>query len=127
VIGFGVITTSQLALGMWLVALAAGKSKTESWNRKSYSHSGHSGASSCVGQPLPPVPYDAYRLCIFVRHRTLEVVYTSISLFYGARNITWGSGQMPFISTDPAGDIYSRFPRVLVDDVLGVKMGGGET
>jgi len=59
VTGFVVITTSQLALGMCLVALAAGKS-----------------------QPLPPIPYDAYHLCIFVRHRTLEVAYTSISLFF---------------------------------------------
>jgi len=59
-VSFAVITASQLVLGMWLVVLAARK-----------------GA-----QPLPPIPFDAYRLCVFVRHRNLEVAYTSISLFY---------------------------------------------
>ena len=49
-----------------------------------------------AGQPLPPIPYDAYHLCIFVRHRTIEVAYTSISLFYGAyeRYHRFGSGDV---------------------------------
>ena len=32
---------------------------------------------------LPPIPLDAYHLCAFVRYRTPEVVYTSISLLFG--------------------------------------------
>ncbi|KAF9790730.1 hypothetical protein BJ322DRAFT_409972 [Thelephora terrestris] len=59
-IGFAIITLSQLVLGIVLVVFAA-----------------RAGA-----QPLPPIPLDAYRLCLFVRHRTLEVVYTGISLLY---------------------------------------------
>ncbi|KAF9644192.1 hypothetical protein BDM02DRAFT_3190826 [Thelephora ganbajun] len=58
--GFAVITASQLALGLYLVTFAA--------KRK--------------GQALPPIPFDAYRLCIFIRHRTLEIAYTSVSLLY---------------------------------------------
>ena len=36
-----------------------------------------------VAQVLPPIPLDAYRLCTFVQHRTLEIVCTSISLLFG--------------------------------------------
>ncbi|KAF9790731.1 hypothetical protein BJ322DRAFT_1104380 [Thelephora terrestris] len=59
-IGFAIITLSQLVLGIVVVVFAA-----------------KGGV-----QPLPPIPLDAYRLCLFVRHRTLEVVYTGISLLY---------------------------------------------
>ncbi|KAF9790805.1 hypothetical protein BJ322DRAFT_1170204 [Thelephora terrestris] len=59
-IGFAIITLSQLVLGIVLVVFAA-----------------RAGA-----QTIPPIPLDAYRLCVFVRHRTLEVVYTGISLLY---------------------------------------------
>jgi hypothetical protein len=38
-----------------------------------------------VAQPLPPLPYDAYHLCIFSRHKVLEVVLTGISLLYGEK------------------------------------------
>ncbi|KAF9789643.1 hypothetical protein BJ322DRAFT_1178306 [Thelephora terrestris] len=58
--GFAIITISQAALGICTVVLAAEK-----------------GA-----QTLPPIPFDAYRLCVFIQHRTLEIVYTGISLFY---------------------------------------------
>jgi len=59
-IGFAVITLSQFVLGMWLTGLAA---------REGALH-------------LPPIPLDAYHLCVFFRRRTLEVAYTSISLHY---------------------------------------------
>ena len=36
-----------------------------------------------AAQSLPPIPIDAYHLCIVPRHRRLETVYTSISLAYG--------------------------------------------
>jgi len=60
VIGFAAITASQLVLGICLVDFAV-----------------RSGA-----QTPPPIPLDAYRLCVFVRHRKIEVAYTSISLLY---------------------------------------------
>lgn len=41
-----------------------------------------------VAQTLPPIPLDAYNLCAFVRHRALEVAYTSISLLYGACDLS---------------------------------------
>ena len=54
----------------------------------------------CIGQPLPPIPYDAYHLCIFVRHRALEIAYTSISLFYGAWTLFRVSARWhPFLLT----------------------------
>lgn len=53
------ITASQFALGMWTVIL-----------------------NGMGAQPLPPIPIDAYHLCIVPRHRTMETAYTSISLLY---------------------------------------------
>jgi len=58
--GFAIITTCQLVLGVWMVTLA-----------------GIKGA-----QPQPPIPLDEYHLCVFRQPRSLEVAYTSISLFY---------------------------------------------
>jgi len=31
---------------------------------------------------MPPIPLDAFRLCVFARHRPIEIGYTSISLFF---------------------------------------------
>jgi hypothetical protein len=80
-----IITVSQLVLGMLMVVLAAkkgGKAVLCPWIRRAvFIH------SAFIAQVLPPLPFDAYRLCIFVRHRHLEVVYTTISLCYG----TWES------------------------------------
>ena len=44
----------------------------------------HRHDRACIAQAIPRIPFDAYHLCIFVRHRTLELVFTSISLVYGA-------------------------------------------
>lgn len=60
VCGFSVITVAQLAIGIWMTVLAALK-----------------GA-----EVIPVIPEDAYHLCIFIRHRTLEIAFTSVSLFY---------------------------------------------
>lgn len=38
-----------------------------------------------VAQVLPPIPLDAFRLCIFTHHRTLEIVFTSLSLLFGTQ------------------------------------------
>jgi len=59
-IWFAIITASEFVLGAWVMVLA-----------------GRKGA-----QKFPSIPFDAYHLCIFVRHRKLEVAVTSISLFY---------------------------------------------
>jgi len=59
-IAFATITISQLALGIRITVVAA-----------------REGA-----QILPPLPFDAYHLCVFVRHRPVEIAYTSISICY---------------------------------------------
>lgn len=80
-VGFAVITIAQLGLGICLVTFAARSGGTADLSyRKGRSHSDR------AAQPIPPIPVDAYRLCVFVRHRALEVAYTSISLFYGDYN-----------------------------------------
>jgi hypothetical protein len=38
-----------------------------------------------IAQPLPQIPLDAYHLCVFFRHRNLELAYTSLSIIYGTR------------------------------------------
>lgn len=41
----------------------------------------------CAAEPLPIIPDDAYHACIFVRHRTLEIAFTAISLLYGVSDL----------------------------------------
>lgn len=60
VVGFSVITATQFGLGIWMLVAAALK-----------------GA-----EVIPPIPLDAYHLCIFIRHRKLEIGFTGISLLY---------------------------------------------
>ena len=36
-----------------------------------------------IAQALPPIPFEAYHLCLFVRNRNLDLAFTSISVFYG--------------------------------------------
>ncbi|KAF9789637.1 hypothetical protein BJ322DRAFT_1178256 [Thelephora terrestris] len=57
---FLALTASQFALGVCMVTLGAREG----------------------GQPLPQIPLDAYHLCVFNRHRNIEVAYTSLSLVY---------------------------------------------
>ena len=89
-VGFATITISQAGLGICTVVLAARKGgKTSS--STGYAVPGQSANvlrhdRPCAAQALPPIPFDAYRLCVFVQHRTLEIVYTGISLLYGARD-----------------------------------------
>ena len=35
-------------------------------------------------QEFPPIHFTAYQLCVFTRHRKVEIAYTAISLFYGS-------------------------------------------
>ena len=78
-IAFATITIAQLALGMRIVVVAAWEGgELCRWFRKfAFFHSGR------AAQAFPPLPFDAYHLCVFVRHRPLEIAYTSISLCYG--------------------------------------------
>lgn len=57
---FTFITISQFTFGIYILAQAANE-----------------GA-----ERLPPIPLDAYRQCVFVPHRTLEIAYTGISLSF---------------------------------------------
>ena len=36
-----------------------------------------------VAEPLPPIPLDAYHLCVFVPQRALEIAYVGASLCFG--------------------------------------------
>ena len=120
-IGFGVITASQLALGMCLVTLAAGKSKYNPYSQK-----------SCTSLRVrrPTTPTDTPRCISFVCIRPTQNaggrIYKPIPLLRYA-NIIQGSNRVVFISTDSAGDVCTRLSRVLVDDVPGVEVGSGKT
>ncbi|KAF9789668.1 hypothetical protein BJ322DRAFT_550952 [Thelephora terrestris] len=57
---FSGVTIPQLALGIYLTYLGA----------------------TNPAVVLPPIPLDAFRLCVFARHRPIEIGYTSISLFF---------------------------------------------
>ena len=89
-LGFASITATQLALGVCMTTLAArrgGKATSLVPDRETlliWSAYSLCSAGARVAQPLPAIPLDAYHLCVFYRHRALEVAYTSISLFYGA-------------------------------------------
>ena len=78
--GFAIITTSQLALGLYVMTVTAKTGgKTQPLTPEDLSPS-----KIYVAQTVPPIPLDAFRICTFVPHRTLEIAYTSISLLYGA-------------------------------------------
>ncbi|KAF9644217.1 hypothetical protein BDM02DRAFT_3263685 [Thelephora ganbajun] len=57
---FGVITMSQFTIGLYSSVVMATQGALQ----------------------FPPIPLDAYRICIFVRHRPLEIGFTTISLLY---------------------------------------------
>ena len=42
--------------------------------------------NSRVALKLPPIPFDAYNLCGFPRHRALEIASAGVALLYGAQN-----------------------------------------
>lgn len=91
-IGLATITTSQFVFGIYFTILAAksggkiaflGYGKFISFREAQPFRYG----CICAARPLPPAPLDVYYLCIFSQHRTLEIVYTAISLVYGVWNI----------------------------------------
>jgi hypothetical protein len=84
---FASIAVSQLALGIWMITLAVergGMVKCSTSQKLFLIRSAYSVRGYTV-QPLPPLPFDAYHLCIFVRDQTLDLAYASTSLFYGAQ------------------------------------------
>lgn len=86
-LGFVSIIVSQLALGIWMITLAIerGGMVKFSASQKLFLIRGACSVRCCTVQPLPPLPFDAYHLCIFVRDQTLDLAYASTSLFYGAQ------------------------------------------
>ena len=99
-VGFVVIATAQLALGICLITLGVKwKSKAKLHTQKNYVSKRPCAlrhGCTCAGQAFPPIPLDAYRLCIIVQHRPLEIAYTSVLLIYGA------SGNYPELAPDGA-------------------------
>ena len=85
--GFALVTTTQLALGICLLAVVAkGGGKVLLLCQENRPDSERLPADFyhvCAAQVPPPIPFQAFRMCGFVRHRNLEVAYTAISLFYG--------------------------------------------
>ena len=65
-------------------------------------------------------------VCIRPAQNPRGRVHKHITLLRCA-NVIQGPIQTVYISTDLVGDVCTRFSRVLVDDVLGVEVGGGET
>ncbi|KAF9789638.1 hypothetical protein BJ322DRAFT_1043321 [Thelephora terrestris] len=59
-IGFTIFAASQFVFGLW----------------------GTVQAAKLGARTLPPIPLDAYHLCVFVLHRSVEVIYASLSLFF---------------------------------------------
>ena len=47
---------------------------------------------------IPPLPFEAYNVCLFKQHLSLEVGFTTISLFYGTKHHFPSSGKR-----DPRG------------------------
>ena len=87
--GFAIITTGQLVLGVLMVTLAGikgGEAKLLCRGDHIFRALTPCVVNSPVAEPQPPIPLDVYHLCVFVQPRTVEVVYTSISLSYGAFN-----------------------------------------
>ena len=80
---FGVITATQFVLGIYMIALAR-----KEGGKGRLLHRESSSLRVPAAQPLPQIPLDAYHLCIFPRHRKLELAYTSISIFYGTQELS---------------------------------------
>ena len=80
----------------------------------------------CVCRPTAPTDTLRRVPSLYIRpaQNTRGRVYEYIPLLWCV-NVIWGSIQ--FVSADPAGNTCARLSRVLVDDVPGVEVGGGET
>lgn len=90
-----------------MITLAARRgSESKSLNRETVSHP----ALFYAAQPLPAIPLDAYNLCVFYRHRPLEVAYTSVSLLYGTSSLFLNGVTLTLLVI-----CTIRLPRVLVD------------
>jgi hypothetical protein len=86
--GFVVITCCQLALGIWAVVsvIRGGGEASSSIGRIALIRKNTPFFCNFIRvvQTLPQIPLDAYHVCVFVGHKNLEIVYTGISLLYGA-------------------------------------------
>lgn len=90
VIGFAVITSVQFAVGMYMMSLTAREGGEAELFVKNFvliqRATGAIAIALLVAQAPPPIP-DALHLCLFSRHRDLEVASISISLFFGTREL----------------------------------------
>ena len=70
----------------------------------------------CAAVQLPPIPLDAFHLCIYTQRRRLEVAYTGLSLGFGA----WGSSEFKFGRYRPRRKYVTiRLARLRADHFLG--------
>ena len=89
---FGVITTSQLALGSYLAAMIIAQGGESLAHRVEVVICTYFDAS---GQRFQPeIPLDAYVVCSFPTYKLMEIGYTAISLVYGAKSSIWRENQM---------------------------------
>ena len=76
---FCVISASQLALGLYWTVLVA----TEGGEYLIKLMPAILTYFNTLAEQLIPIPLDVYRICAFMRHRSLEIGFNSISLLYG--------------------------------------------
>ena len=119
-IGFGIITISQVGVGVWLITAAVGSGGkailSRRWNHSPSEFSFYGFA--CVVQSFPPIPLDAYRLCVFVQHKGIEISFTGLSLGFGVWNFIGSKSD----SINILKNTRLRFSCLLVDHVLGNKV-----
>ena len=85
-IGFAIIIACQLVLGICMITLGAikgGKPNPGAVCISLVQNVYPLYGSVRTARPQLPIPFDAYHLCVYVQSRTLEIIYTSISLFFG--------------------------------------------
>ena len=80
--GFIAISVSQLVLGVYLTSFMAVHPGRRLRARFLLPLANISYPAKVLSTGLP---YDAFNTCVFTRHRTAEVAYTSISLGYGKK------------------------------------------
>jgi len=101
------ITTSQLALGIYRIYLAATHAGGH-WMFNGPVAFLIQYINATVAQTVPSIPFDGFKICIFSRHRKMEIAYTGISLAYGKTFQNSPCFQM--VTTPP---VLERFTRVL--------------
>lgn len=86
-VGFSFITLCQLVLGVLTISLVSMLGGgTEPLYQKSHPHSERLTSRPDrlhPAEPVPQIPLDAYRFCVFVHHKRLGITVVAVALLYG--------------------------------------------